>query len=341
MTTTFTYPEAIELRRIEMDLLPRLEEDRPWTEFFPIEETDCATVRWEQRENFQGLQQLRGVNGDPPVVARIGINSWQFAPGYYGEQVMLNEQELTTRRAEAKFEEVIPIDDLVAEAQLQLLQRELDRIETIVWNLVVYGIFSVSDFSGAVAHLDAYAIQLYTASVTWATSATATPLANYRAAQLLSRGHSVSFGSNAKSFMNRTQLNNLLSNTNTTDIAGRRVSGLLSVLNLGEINAILAGEDLPMIVPYDADYYNSSGVFTLFIPTGYTVIVGVRPNNSPVGSYMLTRNVNDPNGAGRYTKIVDSGAEKNEDPPRKIRVHRGHNGGPAIYFPSAIISMAC
>jgi hypothetical protein len=348
-TINYTWPEAIALRVIEMDLLPRLEEDRPWTKFFPIEESEAFYVRWEQRDNFQGLAQIRGLDGDPPKVNRIGIQAWQMQPGVYGEQGIISEAELTLRRDMGDFYQVIPIDDLVAEIQLQLLQRELDRIELIIWTLCSYGVFSVTSFNGSLVQQDAYAIQLYSAAVVWSTAATSTPLADFRGIQLLSRGHSVSFGSNAEAYMNRTQLNYLLSNTNTNDFAGRRVSGLLSVLNLGEINAILEGEDLPMIVPYDAGYYsqvfsaNVPGAYTfnLFIPTGKTIVIGKRPNNAPVGSYIKTRNVNDPNGKGSYTRVVDTGASEALPPPRKISVHRGHNGGPAIFFPSAVVAVSC
>jgi Phage major capsid protein E len=344
VTVNYQYQEAVELRVIEQAYLPQLEKDRIWTEWFPIEETDGALVAWDQTQNFAGTQQIRGVNGDPPVVQRIGQNRFQMAPGYYGEYVPIDEEELTKRAEMGQFQRVIPIDDLIGQQQVYLMQRELDLMETIVWNLCSTGTFSVASLQGNIANQDAYAIQLYTAAVTWGTSATATPLANFRSAQLLSRGYSVSFGAGAKAYMNRTTLNQLLSNTNTNDIAGRRVTGLVTVLSLGEINEILTNEDLPTIVPYDRGYYTGiypNLTFNLFIPNNKVVVVGKRPNNSPVGSYMLTRNINDLNGAGRYTKIVDTGAKENEAPPRKIGVHRGHNGGPAVFFPSALISMSC
>jgi hypothetical protein len=346
--STYTYPTQIELRVIEPDLLARLEKNRVCFDFFPIEETDSALVEWEQEDYFVGLQQFRGYNGEPAKVARIGVNRYQMVPGIYGEYVPIDELELTKRRQMGDFMEAIPIGDLIGRQQQYLMQRELDLIETIIWNLCANGYYSVATQQGSLGIADAYSIQLFSAAVPWATSATATPLANFRSAQLLSRGHSVSFGADAKAYMNRTTLNSMLSNTNTTDIAGRRVSGLLSVLSLGEMNEILTNEDLPTIVPYDLGYYTgppgpagtAGQAFNLFIPNNRVIVVGTRPNKSPVGSYMLTRNVNDEDGKGRYTKIVDTGADPNVAPPRKIGVHRGHNGGPGVYYPSAIISMS-
>jgi hypothetical protein len=51
----------------------------------------------------------------------------------------------------------------------------------------------------------------------------------------------------------------------------------------------------------------------------------------------MTRNANNPGMApGRYQKIIDRGEN---EVPRKIEVHRGHNGGPVIYFPGSIVAM--
>lgn len=313
-------------------------EGRVVFDFFPIADVDAHLLKWEQKDNYLGLQQIRGLNGEPPRVKRIGHKSYQMAPGAYGEFVAIDEQELTTRRQIGTFGDTITVDDLVSEAEEQLEQRELDRVEQIVWTLLATGTFSVSNVNGAVTHTDAYTTQTFTAGVTWATSATATPLANFRAVQLLGRGKGVSFGAGAKAYMNRSTLNAMLANTNNNDIAGRRVTGLLSVLNQNEVNNILMGEDLPTVVPYDEGYIDDAGAFQLFIPNNKVIVIGQRPQSQDVGEYRKTRNANNPDlGPGSYTMIYDSmDAQK---PPRNLEVHRGHNGGPVIFFPSAVVTM--
>jgi hypothetical protein len=336
---TYTYPTSVELTVIGQTLLPTLTEDDPIFDEMPIESVDAHLLRWEQRDNYKGLQQVRGLNGEPPKVSRVGHKQYQMVPGAYGEFVELDELELTTRRQLGSFNEPIRLDDLVGEAQEQLQQREIDRLRLINWTLLTTGTFSVSTQQGQVAHTDTYSIQTFTAGVAWATFATATPLANFRSVQLLSRGFSVNFGGQAKAYMNRTTFNNMISNTNNADIAGRRVSGLLTVLNLEEVNKVLAGEDLPQIVIYDRGYYDESNTFQLFIPNAVVVVVGARPNNEPVAAYRMTRNVNNEGfGPGSYTLVEDSLNDMR--PPRTLRVHRGHNGGPVIYFPSAIVKMS-
>jgi hypothetical protein len=295
-------------------------------------------VRWDQYDNYLGLQAIRGLNGDPPKVARVGVKTWQVEPGVFGEFVPLDEQELTTRRRAGTFGEPISLDDLVAKAHEQLLQRELDRVEKIGWDLVSTGTYSVSNLYNQVTQVDTFPIQTFTSSPTWTTFATATPLADFRAVKLLARGYSVSFGAGATAYMNQSTLNNMLSNTNNNDLAGRRVAGLLSVLNLEEVNRILLGEDLPQVAPYDLFYRDDTTAVQLFIPNGKVVVIGKRPNNEPVAEYVFTRNVNNADlGPGPYTLVEDS-IQYNR-PPRQVSVHRGHNGAPAIYYPSAICSM--
>jgi hypothetical protein len=52
----------------------------------------------------------------------------------------------------------------------------------------------------------------------------------------------------------------------------------------------------------------------------------------------MTRNVNNANSApGPYTKVIDRGELQ---VPRTIEVHDGHNGGPAIFYPSAVIKLS-
>jgi hypothetical protein len=50
----------------------------------------------------------------------------------------------------------------------------------------------------------------------------------------------------------------------------------------------------------------------------------------------MTRNANNPGAApGAYQKVVDN----TDDVPRTVIVHDGHNGGPVVYYPSAICVM--
>jgi hypothetical protein len=95
---------------------------------------------------------------------------------------------------------------------------------------------------------------------------------------------------------------------------------------------------LPTIRIYDDGYLDDAGSFTLFVPNNKVIVIGQRPNNAEVGEYRFTRNVNNRGFApGPYTMVEDTLDANN--PPRKLQVHRGHNGGPVIYYPSAVVVM--
>lgn len=328
----FVYPTVQRLMQIEQDLLPSLIADDPIFDVFPIEDDNDDVLRWEQLDNYKGLQQIRGLDGDPPKVQRTGAKSYLAEPGVFGEQANIDERELTKRRRFGSFENHMDVTDLVRMVQDFLITRELDRMRYIGWTLATTGTITVQDKDGVTMYADSFPLQTFTAGVTWATLATSTPLANLRAIKLLARGHSVDFGSKATLYVNQTTANNLMNNQNAADLFGRRGMYGATFNSLANDNSILLENGLPQIVVYDGGYYNDQGVFTLFIPTNTGVLVGGRPGGQPVGNYRRTFNATN-NGGGSYMKIVDD----EDDVPRRITIHRGHNGGPVVKFPSALV----
>lgn len=329
------YPSAVELTQVAQLLEPRLTADRPIFDIFPIRNVDSHILEWEQIDNYTGLQQVRGLNGEPSRVKPIGAKRYLMTPGVYGEFKLIDEQQLTTRRPYGAFVGFIDVTDLVLEAQNHLLGRRYDRIELIGWTLLATGTFSVND-GASVLHTDSYTTQTYSAAVAWATVATATPLADFRAVALKSRGYSVSFGAGARAYMNRTTFNSMLSNTNANDLAGRKAQFGESINGPDGINRVMGGDDLPQIVIYDEGYLDDTATFQLFVPNNKVIVVGQRRAGQIVGEYRMTRNANNPDMApGAYMKTVD-------DPnkvPRTIEVHDGHNGGLVLYHPAAVVVM--
>lgn len=332
----YVYPSNAELREIEQSKLPLLAAEDPIFEIMPIEEVDAAVLMWEQSDNYQGLQQVRGYNGKPPRVKKVGAKRYIMEPGVYGEHDVIDELELTQRRNLGSFNQPINIADLVMKKQDYLLGRRYDRIRWIGWTLVTTGTFAVAGPNGSIIHTDQYSIQSYTALVAWSTVATATPLQNFRDVKLLARGKSVNFGAQSSCFMNQTTFNRMIANTNAADLYGKRTDGLSNVLSLAQVNAVLAGEDLPTIRIYDEGYEDESGNFQLFIPDGKAVVVGRRKSGARIAEYQMTRNAQNPNlEPGAYMDVVDDPRVK----PRAIEIHDGHNGGPALFHPSAIVVM--
>jgi hypothetical protein len=331
---SYGYPTALELEAINQIRIPRLQAQRPIFDIFPTEETNDYFISWEQEDSYTGLAQVRGLNGQPQRVIRSGVKRFVMEPGVYGEFSVIDERELTTRRPAGSLTDVIDISDLVMKEDNRLLGRQFDRMELMGWTLLATGTFSVAGPDGTILHTDSYTTQTFTAAVTWATSATATPLADLRAIKLKTRGFSVRFDSTATVYMNSTTANALYSNTNAADLYGRRTQGLGTFNSLDQVNTLLTGDNLPQIREYDEGYLDDSGTFQLFIPNNKAIVVGNRTDGSPIGKYKYCRNANNPDlSPGPYTRIVD----EPDDLPRHIEVHRGHNGGIALHFPSAIV----
>src|SRR5690348_9951838 len=266
----FVYPTAVELQTIEQELMPRLVAARPCFDIFPIRNAQTHILEWEQKDNYTGLQQIRGLNGSPRVVKPVSGKRYLMQPGVYGEFINIDELQLTTRRPWGTFGGPINIDDLVREAQDKLFGRRLDRIESIGWTLLATGTFSVAD-GNSVVHTGAYTTQTFSASTPWATVATATPLADFRAIQLLARGLSVDFGARAQAFMNRSTFNAMLSNTNQADLGGRRGAGLSTINGPAALNQLMGMDDLPTLTVYDQGYLDDTGTFQLFVPNNKVI----------------------------------------------------------------------
>lgn len=337
MTTNLIYPTSAELQLIAQEKTPVLTLDDPLFDIMPITTADAAILMWEQRDNFTGLQQVRGMSGQPSRVNAIGGKRYTVIPGVYGEFGTLDELALTTRRAWGSFNTPVDVSDLVMEWQDLLLNRRIDRLRWLGWTLLSSGTFSSTKVDGTVEHTDTFPLQHFTASPLWSTVATATPLADLRAIKLLGRGRGVAFNGQAKLFLNQTDVNHLLNNTNASDLFGRRTSGVGTINNLTMLNELLLGDDLPQITTYEGGYLDDTGTFQLFIPAGSGVLVGKRANGQVIGDLCATRNANNPDlGPGPYQKIIDRGED---EVPRRIDVHDGWSGGPRVYFPGSIVRL--
>lgn len=340
----FVYPSAAELREIEQEKLPVLTQGDPIFSIMPIRNVEEYNIMWEQMDSYTGLQGLRGLDGKPAKVDSPGVTQFIMSPGVYGEFIEITEEELTTKRKLGTFGAAISLEDTVMRKQDLLLNRRLDRLRQVGW-ATLKGSYSVLSKTKIVSMSDAWQVQKYVRVAAWTDYPNAVILVDFRNVQLLGRGRSCSFRSDASAYMNQVTLNAMLQNRNTNDLAGRRTTGLNSLLalTLSEINTILQGETLPQIVVYDEGYLdetqlNAAGkpLFVPFIPDGAVLVVGKRRGATP-GEYQMVRNANNPDlQPGPYTKVFDT---MDREVPRRIEVHDGHNGGPSLLYPGDIVYM--
>lgn len=333
----FTWPTATELEQIEAIKLPRLTNDSPIFGLFPFQNRRTHNLEWSQKDNYGGMQQIRGLNGMPASVARVGQKSFLMKPGVYGEFTAIDEMEMTTRAAMARPNVPVSLDELVAECQDQLLTRRLNRIEWLCWQVVVNGHFVTLDHKGAILHTDQFDVQRYVSVNSIEDPETATPLQDFLNVGDMGRGMSTSFGGGATCYVNQTTATRIMSNQNPADLGGKRVGGGNTLLGLGDVNTILGGQGLPRVVVYDEGYFNELGAFVNYIPDNVGIVIGRRQSAAPLGAFRYTINVNNPGGnPAPYTRVIDHFDKRI---PRLVEVHDGFNGGPVLYFPGSILRM--
>lgn len=332
-----TYPSNYELRVIERDKLPNLTMNRPAFDIFPMMNLDAAALVYEQPNNITGLQQPRGVDGDPTrvVCADTGAKQCIVTPCVYGEFKRIDELTITSRRQYGTANVPIDISDMVMAAQDTLLERRLNRIESIVWSILAFGSYNVYGAVGQTLCGQNFPTQTFTPATSWSNPLTSTPIRDLQAIQLLSRGTSVSFGRDSRVWMNQATFNKMISNTNPNDLGGKRTFGSSTLIGVDDINRIFLGYNLPLIAVYDGGYIDDSGTFQLYIPDDVIIVVGHRLTGTPLGHVIFTRNANNPNvEPGPYMKVLD---RLETTVPRSIEVHDGQNMGMALYFPRAIV----
>lgn len=350
VTPSFVYPTNMELSQIDQDLLPVLALTNPIFNEFPIREHDSSVLKWEQRDNWLGLMQMRGPEGEYPVIPPAAINDYELTPGRFGEHALVKEKEIEERRGFGQVNQPINLTDIIVERHQQTATRQFNQMSYVLWNLLSTGYYQLIGPNGAVIKQDAIVLQAYDSVANgttngsfgyyWDNRANAGPIADFRAIKLLHRGHSVMLDSNATAWMNTATLNFMLSNTNTADMFGRRSQGLETIEGIDQYNRFIAMRDnLPMIKEYDEGYQDNSKVFHPFIPNGKVILIGKRTNGAALGEFSLTRNASNGNSSSPLVKVVNHGLEANQAPPAKIAVYRGFNGGPRVFYPTAIVNM--
>ena len=127
-------------------------------------------------DNAFGLMQMRGLDGKPGVVKQQGLSTYFYEPGVYGEFITYTERDVLTRAVPNNLNAPIPIGDLIARANTQLIGRRYDRMEYNIWQLLANGTLNVPLLgpAGVVTYTDSYTIQNYTAPIPWSSSGTAT-----------------------------------------------------------------------------------------------------------------------------------------------------------------------
>lgn len=335
------YPTNAEFTQIQQELFPRYANGRLAFNLLPFRNSDASQIILQQPDIFRGLQGWRGLD-KPTQIAKGSWNPWGkmrgIEPGYWGEHDYITEEFMTRAAQPGTVNDVIDVTEQVVRRQERLMERRFNRVEFNIWQAIVYGKYEALDTTGHVIQEAFYNVQQLATAVPWSSYTTATPLADFRCIQLRGRGTSASFGGDATAYMNRVTANCMFKNQNPNDIGKAALTACCTFMGMDIITQQFAAQGLPPIVIYDEGYVDDAGNFFPYIPDGKVVIMGKRPGSVPLGHYYLTRNmVGCPETTGFWQKLVDS---CDREVPRKITIWDGHNGGPGLEYPKAIVVLS-
>lgn len=338
--TAYAWPINAELDTIEQVTLPRLqiEANNPFLENFPDKAHESDVIMWEQLGNFTGLMGFRGPGNKPNLVGRVQQRRFTSQAGYYGDFIPLYEEELTRRRAMGRFSGKMAVDDLIAQAQEQLLVRRLQLKAKMVADFVTTGAYSVPDSTGVAFTGDTWTPQTSASSVAWSNLTASTPMADIQAAVQVLFGQSIS-PMNMELVINTLKFNQLTLNRNAADFWGyRNASGATVGNSLDDLNRVMMGQGLPRIRVFDGYYLADNSTFlgtaTRLAPTATGVLFARRANGARPGEFAMTWNLQAGGRPAAYNKVFYRGEI---EVPDSIEVHHGFNGGPIIRYPGTIV----
>lgn len=333
-----TWPSVASIRKIAAIKLEAGLAGDPITRLFPMTNEANDFMEWEVEDNTYGLQQVRGLNGPPARVEKLGSKTYVEKPGVYGEFIQIDELEMTRLQREVgTINEPMTMQRFTDKYTTQLAEREVRRYRATCWGLLTTGAYSVTGPNGQVLHSGQYSITVDTSPTAWtfANRASATPLYDLGAQVTNGPAVGTSFAGDAEVWMNDFTFRAMVANTNAADLGGRRM-GLQTANSLGLVNEVLALDNLPKIMVYDGWYNNDADAVTRCIPNYTALLIGRRLDGAQFGEYMMTNNANNGGGPGAYSFVVDNRGKKT---PPTVEFHRGHNGGPVIFFPGSVRSL--
>ena len=135
----FVYPTDVELREIESDFVAEETTTDPIFADFPIVDSNSHTLAWETYDATTGLQQVRGLNGQPGRVQRKGIKGYLAEPAVFGEVLELDEKYMTEARPIGQLTGKINLDAEILRLHRQLVARDVTRKRCSIWTLLTTG----------------------------------------------------------------------------------------------------------------------------------------------------------------------------------------------------------
>lgn len=316
-------------------------------QIIPFKESPLPIVRWDELDNEKGMTSPHEQDNDPKIVARPGSKVREYTPIFFKESELIKESELLNARAFATLNNLVSLDDLVADRLRARIDKDFIRAEWLIWSML-QGEISIDENNVKVN--ETFETQEFTPDTDWDDHDNSTPLADLRALALMFRPYGAS-GDGAVVYVNQTDMNHLLANKNEDDFWGFVNSNFQkSTYSIEELNKLLSTNNLPTFKVYDQGYIDANGTFQTFIADGKPIVVGKRDGSTPHGNFILTPSLHNNNGgmpAGGFFSMINANgapstgsvslADLGGNPNPKILITTGFYGGPTLYYPKSIV----
>lgn len=290
----------------------------PLARAFPFSYTEASLAKWDTYDNPFGLIPVRGVNSAPDSVTMPGMKTYFAAPGFYGLQTSMTEEEILFGRQPNTVADPLDIADRLSVLAMYGTDMVYNRFRKTIADLCVNGVFTNTNASGEITHK--YKVDSYqtfspandgSTGPGWAADpANADPIGDliYWQTNQLNKGTSADFGPDSEIICNPSVINDMW---NCASVRERFVSKFGASVLRGAVrppavdggkddptlNALFIGMGLGKLVIDNDGYYATAALaaaedpddFSYFMPAKSLVWVGVRPKSEQVAAFKLTR----------------------------------------------------
>lgn len=293
----------------------------------PMKDYKTQNIEWDILNGATGMTPAVYPDAPTPILKHKKIGHKSAASVQWREKMVLGETDLMYLRKPGTWEEQYGEAQL-AEDLTDLNTRLETRLEYLRWQMLT-GSIRVTYPDGVYQDVD-YEVPTAckpTAGVSWATAATADPIANVAAWRLLHRGTAVRMGSMTMNQLTYnylpaiTSIRNLIQYTFGYDLV--RSGGLVPD---GAVREAFGG--LPITIN-DSGYVTDAGVFTPFLADGKVLFL---PSRTPEKwcQFMTTPNMH--NGTtqpqtGKFSRPI----WHLDDDPISVEVIVGMYGLPVMF----------
>lgn len=348
MATACVIPSPTEIRDLGAVILPAKRKDYLLiNDILPFLYVDNYSVTLRRPDVIRGMQPARALGAEPEPMEdgfnRYGAGDCVLRPGYYAEQRSLTEVELA-HYAEPGH---CPTDPLNASAEISRImtrqfQRALVRAEYTGWQTLLTGRFTAYNQANKAIYSANYNITPFYSIIPFSNLNASRPLAFFGSIGADVFDTQASFqGAGVKYYLNSTTLQVMFQNANGNDLGRGNLSACCNTIDLEWINSQFAARGLGQFVVYDGRYVDAATNVYRFLPDGWVLIVGTRPDAKYPGYTYTTRNPSASNCVmessqmkGFWTWQQDN---CHDSPIRQITVASGWQGLTGIEYPEMVI----